>query len=440
MKIPQIILRYLLLKEERLNKFNRFYLQSDIRSVAYLGLAVGVILSAILPFDIIDGRSDVFIYFRLLFCVLCICMFFYARKASFTIKQFTLFKASIYIFSAGIYFIKDYISTDHSLSLANFITIFLICTYTAMGTLFLQTLFWNLLVFIAFVAYTLFVDHQNHYLTDQLVAKLADFGIITVLGFNLQLLRYSYFLQYQYSEEEKSRFSSLNTIKSKLLAIIAHDLKSPVHSLKAITGLMRMEALSQKEQAELTAEVEHKVNDVNRLIENLLYWANAQMDGAKLAIESISLSAAVDTVKNLVSTIYKHKNINLKVEVNPQIFVEADAQALQIIIRNLLANAYKFSSENSYIHLRAAEEKGLVTTAITDTGVGISAERIHKLFNVASTTEGTSSERGTGLGLLVCKEYINLQGGKIWVESTEGEGSTFYFCLPSSAKSAVLLV
>jgi len=227
-----------------------------------------------------------------------------------------------------------------------------------------------------------------------------------------------------------------NSMKDRLFSVIAHDLRSPLNTINGFLNLMQLQkdAMTPEEIEVLTSQMIKSVKNTLDLLDNLLHWSRSQMGLMKINIQPINLSELVDDTFDLLSLNAKSKNIELvKKDTQPH-SVMADAHMIDIVIRNLVSNAIKFTNDgNITVHCRDAPDHQVELT-VQDTGIGISTEDAQKLFKVDShfTTEGTHREKGTGLGLLLCKELIEKNEGRIWVESKPGEGSAFKFRLPKA--------
>ncbi len=228
----------------------------------------------------------------------------------------------------------------------------------------------------------------------------------------------------------------LNATKDKFFSIIAHDLRSPFTSILGFSELM-LRKLDKKEYQkidEYTKLINMSTKQCFSLLDNLLQWSRLQSNKIKYEPEEIKLRQLVQNVLNLLEANYEEKHIQLSVEIDPDITVNADTYMLETTIRNLLSNAIKYTHEKGKIKLAAIQEEADMKIEVKDSGVGISEENIGKLFEIenSQSTPGTNNERGTGLGLLLCKEFIEKHRGKIWVESKIDHGSSFFFTIPAS--------
>lgn len=234
---------------------------------------------------------------------------------------------------------------------------------------------------------------------------------------------------------QQEELSDLNHFKDKLLSIISHDLKSPLNTLQGTLTLLGAGAITPEELQALTLELRNKMQATRYLMENILQWAMMQMEKVKFEPKQINLhDITTDTLQILTAT--QNKNIQLHNNIAPTTEVFADTQMVALVIRNLCANAIKFTPKNGAVKVSAQTiNQEFLEISIADNGMGISPDTLPHLFdsNHTYTTEGTDDEKGTGLGLLLCKEFVEKNKGKIWVESTEGEGTTFKFTLPTQA-------
>ncbi|MCF8254392.1 MAG: hypothetical protein K9I36_03245 [Bacteroidia bacterium] len=224
-------------------------------------------------------------------------------------------------------------------------------------------------------------------------------------------------------------------IKDKLFSVIAHDLKGPLNSLILFMELLKDNMLDVEDQKEMFPKVEDSLVQTKELLENLLNWAMVQMGRLNVIPEKINIVEIVSKTCALLKFQADAKNITIDFpkSFNEEEYLVADKNLLSTVLRNLVSNAIKFSYPNGIISLEVTKQKDEFLFSITDSGVGIEEHNIGRLFQSGYTTYGTSNEKGTGLGLELCKEFIKIQGGIIWVESTLGVGSKFQFTLPKDS-------
>jgi signal transduction histidine kinase len=223
--------------------------------------------------------------------------------------------------------------------------------------------------------------------------------------------------------------------KDKFFSIISHDLRSPFSGLLGLSDIIVKEAneLTKEELLELAGGINQSANSLFKLLNDLLQWSRTQTNSIPYETEELDLSEICFNTIFSLKNVANNKNIDLIQKIDPNTVVIGDRNMLSAIFRNLISNAIKFTDEAGAIEIGIYKGEELDPTRtciyVKDNGVGIKKETIEKLFRIDKniTTLGTAKERGTGLGLIMCKEFVEKHGGKIWVESEDGQGSTFYF-------------
>ncbi|MCG8310587.1 MAG: ATP-binding protein [Cytophagales bacterium] len=224
----------------------------------------------------------------------------------------------------------------------------------------------------------------------------------------------------------------LNNLKDKLLSVVSHDFRGPLNSLRGTLTLFLKGAISNKELNMLTKDLADKLENTYNLLENLLSWAKSQMKGMSVYPKKIEIKSLVDSCINLLSPVAEKKLIKITNKIATGIHVFADNEMVKLVLRNLISNAIKFTSAGDHICIDAQISENEIMMSIQDNGLGISNENQDKIFKPENfSTIGTSNETGMGLGLLLCKDFVEKNNGKIWFESEFEKGSTFYFTLPT---------
>jgi signal transduction histidine kinase len=232
-------------------------------------------------------------------------------------------------------------------------------------------------------------------------------------------------------KKQNIQLEEVNNVKDKLFSVVSHDIKGPLSSLHLALTLAKSGALSSEEFQELTASLELRLLQTSEFIDNLLQWAKLQMRGETFEPDKLDVSALARESVRLLEPECTQKKITLKNNLQGAFNAYADLNMMRSVVRNLLTNAIKFTLPNGTITIGAYLVDRKVIISVSDTGVGIPARNRDRLFTLTSiTTEGTHNEKGTGLGLLLCREFVEKNGGKIWFESEEGKGTTFFFSLP----------
>lgn len=223
--------------------------------------------------------------------------------------------------------------------------------------------------------------------------------------------------------------------RDKLYSVIAHDLRSPMGSIKMVLNMLISNLPSEKigaEMYELLTMANQTTEDVFSLLDNLLKWTKSQIGKLNVVYQDVDLVEVTDGVIEIFSMVASLKKIRIR-EMKPEkMMVNADIDMLKTVVRNLLSNAIKFSKENSEVLVKMEEVDGMAVVSVQDYGCGISEEGQKKLLHTDThfSTFGTNNEEGSGLGLLLCKDFVVKNGGKLWFTSKEGEGSIFSFSIP----------
>ena len=225
-------------------------------------------------------------------------------------------------------------------------------------------------------------------------------------------------------------------VKDKFFSILAHDLRSPFSGYLGLFEIMvkNPEALSDEKKNSVIQQMYRSGNRLYRLLENLLNWSRSQTNSINLHPENIPVHELIDDIVVLKREMAGEKNIQL-INLTPQnVSLYADQNTLHTVFRNLISNAIKFTGKGGEIRVSASVANGRVQVTVQDTGVGMTKETLAKLFKIDEkiTTLGTGNEEGTGLGLILCKEFVELNNGRITVESTVGIGSQFIVELPAA--------
>lgn len=235
-------------------------------------------------------------------------------------------------------------------------------------------------------------------------------------------------------KQSREKLKDLNATKDKFFSIIAHDLKNPFSTLLGFSKLLFENApnYTTNQIQEYAQIMNNTAKQSYTLLENLMHWAKTQSGNITVIPESSSMDNLLSITIPLVSGSALKKNITIESNVDKDNLVYIDNSLTTTILRNLLTNAIKFTHTNGKIIVSTKKKNEFLEVSITDTGVGIDPKNIEKLFRIDSkvSSPGTESEEGTGLGLILCKEFVEKQGGTIWVTSELGKGSKFTFTLP----------
>ncbi|MDD2305656.1 MAG: tetratricopeptide repeat-containing sensor histidine kinase [Prolixibacteraceae bacterium] len=240
-------------------------------------------------------------------------------------------------------------------------------------------------------------------------------------------------------EQSENELKVLNASKNKFFSIIAHDLKNPFHTVMGYSWLLSKdyEHFTEDERRKFASDIHHSTNNIFRLLQNLLEWSRSQTGRLIFSPRNIEFKKIIENSVSVLRSLAEQKNIEIKIEYDNDLILFADPLMIETVLRNLINNAIKFTPENGLIEVSAIQITDQISICVKDSGIGISEEDARNLFQIDSTVKrkGTNNEDGSGLGLILCKEFVYKNNGTIWVNSSPGVGSSFYFTIP--AKSAV---
>ncbi len=229
-----------------------------------------------------------------------------------------------------------------------------------------------------------------------------------------------------------------NEIKDLMFSIVSHDMRGPINNLEQLIAMLNDNKLSLDEFRQVLPNVAYHISHIHNLTDNLLYWAKSQMEGMKVIPKVFDLHELVKEKLPLFEKTAADKGIALQNNIVQDTRIYADPNMVDLVMRNLIGNAVKFCQTDDKISLLTTTANGTTTITVEDTGIGISPEYLDRLFHdIHFTTRGTRNEKGAGLGLMICQYFVQLNGGKIWVESKPGKGSRFHFSLPNKSKQVL---
>ncbi|WP_455671804.1 ATP-binding response regulator [Phocaeicola sp.] len=223
--------------------------------------------------------------------------------------------------------------------------------------------------------------------------------------------------------------------RDKLYSVIAHDLRSPMGSIKMVLNMLILSLPAERigeEMYQMLSMANQSTEDVFALLDNLLKWTKSQIGKLNVVYQDFDIIETISSVLEVFSLVAGVKNIKVHFDVQGKIDVHADVDMMKTIVRNLLSNAIKFSFTDSEITVNAVVDDNMAVVSVKDGGKGMSEEEQQKLLKTEThfSKYGTNNEEGSGLGLLLCQDFAMKNGGRLWFESEEGKGSTFFFSVP----------
>ncbi len=275
---------------------------------------------------------------------------------------------------------------------------------------------------------------KNSYPTDlsRYVDLAYSYVLVALLIFLVtDYIRVSYHKEKKLTDHKARELLLSNETKDKLLSILAHDLRAPLISIQNYLELLSEFDLGEDEKQSINAMLLSETHNTQQMLSNLLSWSKTQMEGVKAKLSYLNLKETLAATLSFQTAMAAKKNIALKDNIGSEIYVMADGDMLQLVIRNLLNNAIKFTPEGGTISLDTKKEGTNCVIMVKDNGNGISEESQQSLFSLkARPTFGTRNEKGFGLGLVLSKEFSEIQNGELWFESIPGTGTTFFLSLP----------
>ncbi len=273
---------------------------------------------------------------------------------------------------------------------------------------------------------------------------LVELGVLVFLLFQVYLLANHYAKAYRNLEsmninlekmvtERTSQLQTANSVKDRLLSVISHDIKSPLNSLRGILQLYNKGAISPSEFNTFAQQVEGDLHKTNLLVDNILFWTASQLKGMQVKKEKFEAQRVVQEHIDLFSTIARNKKVSLRCDAQDDTLIYFDRNIFNLVLRNFLSNAIKFSNEGGDVTIRLRRQPEFFQVTVSDQGVGMDADTLQSLQNIATTVskEGTTHEKGTGMGIALCREFLLKAGGSLEIKSAKGEGSSFSMLIPS---------
>lgn len=293
-----------------------------------------------------------------------------------------------------------------------------------------------------FILVEILKNTKLHLLEVQFV-YLVEMGVLVFLLFQVYLLANHYAKSFKKLEvmnldlekvvdERTSELTTANKVKDRLLSVISHDVKSPLNSLRGILRIYNTGAISQEEFGKYALQIEDDLNRTGLLVENILHWTSSQLKGVQVRKELFDLYTVMEENADLFRTIAANKKITIHHNTPRNAKIVTDKNVLNLVLRNLLANAIKFSFEGGDVRMVVKIDSQMLSIQVKDDGVGMDEESMQNVLGRLGklSTAGTGNEKGTGMGLALCREFVLKAGGQMTVESSPGKGSTFTVQVP----------
>lgn len=278
-------------------------------------------------------------------------------------------------------------------------------------------------------------EKENALLQKDLEISERQRNFVFLIALLVVIIAFITYNRYHSKKVANKKLQELNALKDKFFGIIAHDLKNPFAAIFGFTNILlhEFESLGDDEKKRLISSIDDSGRQTYKLLENLLYWSRSQTGGMDFNPKLLNLNEIIIEAFFVLESSAKFKKITLYYDAADNMTAFGDENMIKTVLRNLISNGIKFTTQRGKVSVHLKSEITHVKITVEDTGIGISKEIQERLFQIdnVSTSEGTNGEKGTGLGLILCKEFVEKNGGKIWAESEIGKGSKFIFTIPT---------
>lgn len=408
---------------------NEFSLESRIfHSVCIIAV---IVFSLVIPLNIINDLPELSVLMSILLLI-GIYLYYLSRwkkNQRLSIMLFSLL--SNILFAVNFYYNSGIDGPG--------LIIFLVCLLLTLVIVPKKQYYFWLALNISEVIVLLFISNnypgffENTY--PSIFSRHADFAYTYIFSaimvfLTIVIIRDRYHYEKSMAEKRAAELQTSNETKDKLFSILAHDLRSPLGSIQNYLEILSESDLDETEKTATWENLLNQTNNTQEMLSNLLLWSKNQMDGISVSFTEINLKESVFTLIRSHLNAASTKGIDLKVLLDDSIFVLGDKDIFQLVIRNLVNNAVKFTPKGGSIRINATIKENQCIISISDTGIGIPYELQPNLFTLkVKSSYGTNNEKGVGIGLALCKEFTEMQKGMIWFESEPGKGSSFHISL-----------
>lgn len=339
---------------------------------------------------------------------------------------FNIFFAVSYYFSSGI----------QGSVLFSFITVHFLIIATAQKKHYWLWTLGNIILVISLIVYEYYhpefiIDSYNDRVTRFIDITSTYIVTILLIFACLTYIINNYNVEKRIADDSLSKLQQLNEEKNKLLSIVSHDFNSPLSNIQTYLDILERTDLNPESRKELEKELRQVTNDTQHFLNNLLLWTKKQMEGFDFSIAAIDIDKCLHGTVEICRNLAVNKGISFEYEIHKDTFIKTNSDIYQLIVRNLLNNAIKFTPSGGNITISSVLDKQFLTLKVKDNGKGIPQNKQNQIFtSTVKSTFGTNNEKGTGLGLRMCKEFTEALNGKIWFESEDGKGTTFFLQMP----------
>jgi len=406
------------------------------KAVAIISIIL-TLLFIIIDYQRIESNYSLVFTLRSIVVFVFALSYFFLTYRSISPPGLQMIIISLILFLTFTYYLLDAIAPMPYFFLPNTIVTIGFFGITISGLRFRNGMLIELFLFISFILYSSLISGNEHH-QSQIPNIFTNMSLGVLTGYTLERVRRTAFLrnekilsQNNVIRTKNNSLKNLISTKNKLISILSHDLRSPINSLKSLLEMMSSGDVTREEFEIYVKQITSRIELTENLIENLLLWAKAQVSGAYIKPFPFSLLELTSKNLELFKENANRKGIQLTISNEKDVVVYAHQESINMVIRNLLSNSLKFTPEGGRVVIDFKENGKYVEFHITDSGVGIPKSNLNKIFEYENfTTLGTNNEKGSGIGLAICRDFIVKNKGKIWVESVPDEGTTFKFKIP----------
>lgn len=418
--------------DERRQAYYQFTLPYESYSLRWL-CGLGIVFSILFLF--VDKERGVDLNLIGPFRAFAILMFGITIVFSFTkaLNVYTFHWVS-YLLSSCSYllvFFSDYYANMPTFFVPNGLYLYLFAYNAALGYPLRFKIAQVVGILLLYIGYSKFVSPHSLAHTAQIWNTVLNGSLSITIGWLVERYKVLNFRHHIQLMESRKRNEELNSLKSRLISIMSHDLASPVNNLKALLQLQELNTITKDELSDYSKKVKGSLENLSGMMQGLLKWSNSQLNGFQLHSANSRIKLLVDEVLKTLEMDIAQKKLFVFNEVNDTDSLVLDAEIFKIVIRNFLTNAIKFSKVGSTILIKCNTENDTIRVSVTDHGIGIPSQELNELFTFKKkSSAGTLQEKGAGVGLMIAKDFVEMMGGNIIVKSDIGKGSEFSVVFP----------
>ena len=424
---------------EKGQAYYKYTLQSEIYTLRFIG-SIGAAFTAI--FLVIDQNRANHLYELTLLRSIELLLFLLLAILAFKIKfNLTALHFVCYFLSSCLYlitFLIDFYAGMPIFFLTNSLCLFLFVFNASLGHPLKFKVTQTILLYLIYLYYSLELSPHSSIHTPQSINIFLNCSLSLLIGLLIERYKLFSFRQQDLLIESQKKNEELSSLKSRLISVLSHDLAAPINNLSALIQLKESNVISASELDGLSKKIKDSLLNLSIMMQNLLKWSKSQLEGFRPRKEKINLPKLVKEVIASLEFAASQKEITVLNEVVNFDNLHSDSEVLKMAVRNFLTNAIKFSNLGDSIVISSRQEESSIALSVKDNGIGMSEKQLEKLFSFnKKSVPGTNNEKGTGLGLVITKDFVDMIGGTISAKSEVGKGAEFIVTLPTTNNFSV---